>query len=52
MATPNNLIGSSSTTNGVLGKDGTWMRRSPGDDPPRNAQRELMLGHSSRAAES
>ena len=36
----------------VLGQDGTWTRRTPGDDPPRNAQRELMLGHSGRAAES
>src|SRR4051812_47359733 len=36
----------------VLAEDGTWMRRTPGNDPPRNAQRELMLGHSARAAES
>jgi polyphosphate kinase len=35
----------------VLGQDGAWTRRSSGSDP-RNAQRELMLGHATRAAES
>jgi polyphosphate kinase len=34
-----------------LGEDGTWARRQPGPEP-RNAQRELMLGHAARAAES
>jgi polyphosphate kinase len=34
-----------------LGADGTWTRRTPGEDP-RSAQRELMLGHSARAAET
>jgi polyphosphate kinase len=35
----------------VLGTDGVWTRRSPAGEP-RNAQRELMLGHSARAAEA
>jgi polyphosphate kinase len=34
-----------------LGEDGTWSRRTPGAEP-RSAQRELMLGHAARAAES
>jgi polyphosphate kinase len=34
-----------------LGEDGTWTRREPGSEP-RNAQRELMLGHAGRAAET
>jgi polyphosphate kinase len=34
-----------------LGEDGTWSRRRPGSEP-RSAQRELMLGHAARAAES
>ena len=35
----------------VLGSDGAWTRRTPGEEP-RIAQRELMLGHSARAAET
>jgi polyphosphate kinase len=35
----------------VLGTDGAWTRRTPGEEP-RIAQRELMLGHSARAAET
>jgi polyphosphate kinase len=34
-----------------LREDGAWMRRRPGAEP-RNAQRELMLGHAARAAET
>jgi polyphosphate kinase len=34
-----------------LREDGTWVRRRPGAEP-RNAQRELMLGHAARAAET
>jgi polyphosphate kinase len=36
-----------------LGPDGAWTRRTPDpDDPePRDLQRELMLGHTARAAE-
>jgi polyphosphate kinase len=34
-----------------LGEDGEWTRRQP-DSEPRNAQRELMLGHAARAAET
>jgi polyphosphate kinase len=34
-----------------LGQDGRWTRRTPGAEP-RSAQRELMLGHASRAAET
>jgi len=34
-----------------LREDGTWTRRRPGAEP-RNAQRELMLGHAARAAET
>jgi polyphosphate kinase len=35
-----------------LGPDGAWTRRVPQGDEPRNAQRELMLGHAARAAEA
>jgi polyphosphate kinase len=34
-----------------LGEDGTWTRRQPAGEP-RNAQRELMLGHAARASET
>jgi polyphosphate kinase len=34
-----------------LGDDGSWRRRTPGDEP-RSVQRELMVGHSARAAET
>jgi polyphosphate kinase len=34
-----------------LGQDGRWARREPGADP-RNAHKELMLGHGVRAAEA
>jgi polyphosphate kinase len=34
-----------------LGQDGNWVRREPGADP-RNAHKELMLGHGVRAAEA
>jgi polyphosphate kinase len=34
-----------------LGEDGVWDRRTPGPEP-RSAQRELMLGHAARAAET
>jgi polyphosphate kinase len=34
-----------------LGPDGNWVRRKPGEDP-RNAHKELMLGHGVRAAEA
>jgi polyphosphate kinase len=34
-----------------LCEDGNWARRTPGPEP-RNAQRELMLGHAARAAET
>jgi polyphosphate kinase len=41
----------SDTTNAWdLGSDGSWVRREPGEEP-RSVQRELMLGHSARAAE-
>jgi polyphosphate kinase len=33
-----------------LGEDGAWRRRTPGDEP-RSVQRELMIGHTARAAE-
>ncbi len=33
-----------------LAADGTWTRRTPGEEP-RSVQRELMLGHQARAAE-
>src|SRR3712207_3403999 len=35
-----------------LASDGTWTRRTPQGDEPRNVQRELMLGHAARAAEA
>jgi polyphosphate kinase len=34
-----------------LGEDGEWTRRSP-DGEPRSVQRELMAGHTARAAEA
>jgi polyphosphate kinase len=34
-----------------LRPDGTWERRTPRGPEPRNLQRELMLGHTARAAE-
>ena len=34
-----------------LRADGSWERRKPGDEP-RSVHRELMIGHSSRAAEA
>ena len=34
-----------------LGEDGAWSRRTPGDEP-RNAHRELMLRHGTRAADT
>jgi polyphosphate kinase len=36
----------------VLAEDGTWTRRTPDGDEPRNAQRELMARHAARAAEA
>jgi polyphosphate kinase len=35
-----------------LGPDRTWKRRTPSKSEPRNVQRELMIGHAARAAES
>jgi polyphosphate kinase len=35
-----------------LSGEGVWTRRTPDDHEPRNLQRELMLGHQARAAES
>jgi polyphosphate kinase len=35
-----------------LGEDGGWARRDPGEDAPRNLQRELMDRHAARAAEA
>jgi polyphosphate kinase len=34
-----------------LAEDGCWRRRTPGDEP-RSVQRELMIGHAARAAET
>jgi polyphosphate kinase len=34
-----------------LGEDGTWTRREPDEDNPRNVQEELMERHAARAAE-
>jgi polyphosphate kinase len=34
-----------------LQRDGTWVRRRPEGPEPRDLQRELMLGHTARAAE-
>ena len=36
----------------TLGEDGDWTRRAPNGAKPRNAQRELIERHASRAAES
>ena len=36
----------------VLGEDGSWTRRTPDGDEPRNAQRELIDRHVARASES
>jgi polyphosphate kinase len=35
-----------------LCSDRTWKRRTPSEREPRNVQRELMVGHAARAAES
>ena len=35
-----------------LQTDGEWVRRTPGDDEPRNVQRELMAAHAAAAAEA
>jgi polyphosphate kinase len=35
-----------------LGPDRTWKRRTPDASEPRSVQRELMIGHAARAAES
>jgi len=35
-----------------LGEDGEWTRRTPEGPEPRNAQRELMEGHTARVAEA
>jgi len=35
----------------TLGADGSWSRREPGDEPPRNVQKELREAHEARAAE-
>jgi polyphosphate kinase len=35
-----------------LGEDGTWTRRTPDEEHPRNAQEELMERHATRAAEA
>jgi polyphosphate kinase len=32
-----------------LGAEGEWTRRTPGDDPPRSVQRELMARHAEHA---
>jgi polyphosphate kinase len=40
------------TNSWILGEDGRWTRREPGDEEPRNAQKELMELHSARAAEA
>jgi polyphosphate kinase len=32
-----------------LGPEGEWTRRTPGDDPPRSVQRELMARHAEHA---
>src|SRR5437764_14802435 len=34
-----------------LQTDGSWRRRTPRGPEPRSVQRELMVGHSARAAE-
>ena len=35
-----------------LDSEGTWTRRTPGDEEPRNVQRELMAAHAALAAEA
>jgi polyphosphate kinase len=40
------------TNSWELGDDGTWTRRTPSPDHPRNVQRELMERHAARAAEA
>src|SRR5438094_5732128 len=40
------------TNAGVLDAHGTWRRRTPQGPEPRSVQRELMLGHAARAAET
>ena len=40
------------TNSWELSTDGEWMRRTPGDDEPRNVQRELMAAHAAAAAEA
>jgi polyphosphate kinase len=36
----------------VLGEDGAWTRRAPGDAEPRSVHRELMTAHAAQAAEA
>ncbi len=38
------------TNSWELNSDGEWIRRSPGDDEPRNVQREMIEIHSERSA--
>jgi polyphosphate kinase len=38
------------TNSWELNSDGEWIRREPGDDEPRNVQRELIALHSERSA--
>jgi polyphosphate kinase len=40
------------TSSWDLQSDGTWVRNTPRGPVPRSLQRELMLGHAARAAES
>ncbi len=35
-----------------LDREGAWTRRSPGDEEPRNVQRELMTAHAAAASEA
>ena len=35
-----------------LDREGSWTRRTPGDEEPRNVQRELMAAHAAAAAEA
>jgi polyphosphate kinase len=39
------------TNSWELGDDGSWTRRTPQGQEPRNVQRELMRGHAARAPE-
>jgi polyphosphate kinase len=39
------------TNSWELGEDGSWTRRTPQGEEPRNVQRELMQGHAARAPE-